>query len=84
MVFGAVGFEDRLEYTVIGDAVNLSAKIEKHTKTERVRALATADAYAAAEAQGYAPPPGVGERELRPGRAVDGAQGTVDLVVLAG
>ncbi len=81
VVFGAVGHENRLEYTVIGDAVNLSAKVEKHTKTERVRALATEDAYAAAREQGYVAP---AERETRPGRAVEGVRGTLDLVVLAG
>ena len=34
--------------------MNLSAKVEKHAKEERVRALATAGAFAAARAQGYA------------------------------
>jgi adenylate cyclase len=32
LIFAAVGDESRLEYTVIGDTVNLAAKLEKHTK----------------------------------------------------
>jgi len=45
IVFGTVGHATRLEYTVIGEVVNLVAKLEKHTKTEGVRALTTGDAY---------------------------------------
>jgi adenylate cyclase len=78
-IFGAVGDEDRLEYTLIGDAVNLSAKLEKHTKVLKVRGLTTRETYEAALEQGYSParPP----RELR-AQTVDGVAGPVDLVVL--
>jgi adenylate cyclase len=55
IVFGTVGHTTRLEYTVIGEVVNLAAKLEKHTKTEGVRALTTGDAYALALDQGYHP-----------------------------
>lgn len=78
VLFGAVGDETRLEYTVIGDPVNLAAKLEKHTKVERVRALTTAATYDLAQAQGYAMP-----KERRVGCKVGGVDEPVDLAVLA-
>ncbi len=53
IVFGAIGDEERLEYTVIGASVNLSAKLEKHNKELGVRALTTEYAYQTALEQGY-------------------------------
>jgi adenylate cyclase len=80
IVFGTVGHPTRLEYTVIGEVVNLVAKLEKHTKTEGVRALTTGESYALALAQGYrAARPG----DIRLGRTVQGVTDPVDLVVLA-
>lgn len=79
VMFGAIGDASRLEYTVIGDPVNLAAKLEKHTKEEQVRALCTAVAYDEAKAQGYRPDV---EKDRRPARKVDGVKTEVDLVVL--
>jgi len=80
VMFGTIGDRSRLEYTVIGDPVNLAAKLEKHTKEERVRALCTAEAYRLALRQHYRP-----ERapEPRTGRRVAGVEGALDLVVVA-
>jgi adenylate cyclase len=65
---------------VIGDAVNLAAKLEKQTKEEAVRALTDATTLQIAEAQGFVPS---GEIERRANRTVEGTDAPMDLVVLA-
>ncbi len=81
IIFGIIGDEQRLEYTILGDCVNVSAKIEKHTKVENVRALASAEVIERAIEQGH-------DLAAEPYRAlpactVDGVDHTMDLVVLA-
>jgi adenylate cyclase len=80
VVFGAVGDGERLEFTVIGDAVNFAAKLEKHNKDEKTRGLVDGSTYARAEQQGYVAPL---QREWRRRRKVGGVTDLVDIVVLA-
>jgi adenylate cyclase len=77
--YGRSGCSSRLEYTVIGEAVNLSAKLEKHTKKEGVRALCTAKAYQEAIAQNYQPP-AQGQKLTR--RTVEGVTEPLDLMII--
>ena len=79
IIFGAVGDRSRLEYTVIGDAANLSAKLVKHNKVLGSEALATADTYALALAQGYQPPK---PHKTTSASTVAGVAEPLDVVVL--
>ena len=55
VISGLVGVEGRLEFTVIGSAVNLCAKLEKHNKEIGSLALTTRKTLAHAEKQGFVP-----------------------------
>jgi adenylate cyclase len=79
VMFGTIGDARRLEYTVIGEPVNLAAKLEKHTKAEGVRALCPVRTYQLARDQGYAP-----DRSHAPPvrRVVAGVDQPLDLVLL--
>lgn len=55
VIFGPVGDGQRLEFTVIGSAVNLSAKLEKHNKAMKSRAIMAVSTYDKALEQGYEP-----------------------------
>jgi adenylate cyclase len=79
LVFGAIGDPTRLEYTVLGEPVNLAAKLEKHTKAEGVTVLATAASAEAARAQGWRPHL---DLAALPGVTVEGIAEPVDLVAL--
>ena len=78
IIYGAVGRENRLEFTVIGDAVNRSAKLEKHNKVLGTVAITDRATFDAAVAQGYRPaadPAGIAAH-------VEGISGDTELVVL--
>ncbi|HWK47064.1 MAG TPA: adenylate/guanylate cyclase domain-containing protein [Stellaceae bacterium] len=79
VLFGAIGETTRLEYTVLGEVVNLAAKLEKHTKQERARALVSAETLTLALDQGYQPTLSI---DPRPGRRVEGVDQPVDLVMI--
>ncbi|MEP1208614.1 MAG: adenylate/guanylate cyclase domain-containing protein [Rhizobiaceae bacterium] len=79
VIFGAVGYGDRLEVTVIGAAVNFSAKLEKHNKVLGTRALSGEHCFRAAVDQGYQ---NIASRKMVQ-TALAGDGGQINVVVLA-
>jgi adenylate cyclase len=75
MLCGVIGVEDRLEWTVIGEAANLAVKLEKHCKGLGVAALTTQPTLDLARQQGMAD----GGWRALPGQVVDGVPGINDL-----
>ena len=75
---GAVGDQKRLEFTVIGSAVNLSAKLEKHNKVTRSRAITTAEFLEEAKSQGYVPSHDIDIETSN----VEGTSGNFELAIL--
>ncbi len=71
IVFGAVGDRNRLEYTVIGAAVNLSAKLEKFNKDLGVSAVTNAETLELALSQGFVAPRDISIEE----RGIPGVSG---------
>jgi adenylate cyclase len=76
---GVVGAQGRFEFTVIGNAVNLAAKLEAANKVQGTRILTDGATFALAQRQGYAgdvPP-------VRRDVAIAGLLQSVDIVALA-
>ncbi len=78
VLFGVVGDARRLELTVIGDAVNLSAKLEKHSKSTPTPIVVTRRLWELARQQGFEAPVAARLQQAR----VAGVGDPVDLVTL--
>lgn len=76
VMFGTVGDAERLEYTVLGEPVNLAAKLEKHSKVEAVAGVVAAETFELALRQGFEPR--LNWRRSN-GRNVDGVARPLDL-----
>jgi adenylate cyclase len=80
VVFGTVGGGGRMEFTIIGDAVNATSKLEKYTTKMNAQAVVTGRAFDTAKFQGYNPQ---SKTQRYNNQQVPGVSRTVDLVVIS-
>ena len=79
VLVGPIGHATRLEYTVMGEPVNVAAKLEKQTRVEGSTALTTRATLEIAVRQGFR---AARPLEIRSQRQVPGLGAPTDLVVL--
>lgn len=79
VIFGVIGHEERMEITTIGESVNLSAKLEKHTKELKCRVLTTKKTFETAKLQGFTP---TSETLEFSGSQIAGIPHTLDIIGL--
>lgn len=77
VLVGVTGAGSRLEFTVLGNSVNVAAKLEKHCKLMRRPALVMRAAFELARAQGYA---GTAHHDLLYGERPAGLRRPIDLM----
>jgi adenylate cyclase len=75
---GIVGEGSRLQYTVIGTAVNYAAKLQAHTRKDNVSGFTSLATYNLARMQGYQR---ANPREIQHKQRVRGIEEAMDLVV---
>lgn len=76
VIFGATGGDQRLEMTIIGPAVNLAAKLEKHNKVMESCVCISRKLLQQAKDQGFNPSPGY---ILASDQMVAGLDGSIDI-----
>jgi adenylate cyclase len=79
-IAGNIGTADRMQYTVLGDVVNLASRLESATKELGVDVLVSIDALRAAEATGADLPPTIARGAV----TVRGREQPIDVVTFAG
>lgn len=77
VIFGVIGSEEKMEITILGESVNLSAKLEKHTKIAACSILTTLKTHEMAKAQGMTI---LGNLKNFPGSKVEGIPHSLDLI----
>jgi adenylate cyclase len=78
VIVGIVGEGSRLQYTVIGTAVNYASKFQAHTRKDNVTGVASNSCYELAQLQGYQ---AAVPLEVRREERVRGVGGQVDIVI---
>jgi adenylate cyclase len=78
VIVGIVGEGSRLQYTVIGTAVNYASKFQAHTRKDNVTGVASHACYELAQRQGYTP---ATQLDIHRDTRVRGVGGQLDIVI---